>query len=222
MIRALLFDLDGTLIDSETPEFQAYGELYAEHGCELDLAEWAAGIGTMDGYRPLQRLAELIGRPVDEAAASRFVSERYRQLADPSFRPGVGALLDECDRTGLARGVVSSSVRHWVEGSLRMAGDPVGWAGIWCAGDPGRGSEALPPKPDPALYLRALAELGLAPAETLVFEDSPNGIAAAHAAGIRCVAVSNPVTARLDLSAADRVFDSFEELRLSELLVSSV
>jgi beta-phosphoglucomutase-like phosphatase (HAD superfamily) len=213
VIRALLFDLDGTLIDSETPEFQAYSELYARHGCELALGEWAAGIGTIDGYRPVERLSQLIGRAVDAEATARFISERYRELADPNFRPGVARLLAESDAHGLSRAVVSSSSRYWVEGSLRMAGRPDGWAGIWCGGDDG-----LPPKPDPALYLRALDELGLAPDEALVFEDSPNGIAAARAASIRCVAVSNPVTARLDLSDAERVVDSFEAISVAELL----
>ena len=213
MIRALFFDLDGTLVDSETPEFESYRSLYARYGLELPLAEWARGIGTVDGYRPIERLEELLGAPIDRRAAAAVVGDRYRDLADPAFRPGVSEVLAEADGLGLVRAVVSSSHREWVEGSLRRAGDGDGWAGIWC-GD----GEGIPPKPDPALYLLALRQLDVAAEEALVFEDSPNGIAAARAAGIRCVAVSNPVTARLDLSGADRVFDSFAQVRLAELV----
>lgn len=212
MIRALLFDFDGTLVDSETPEFEAYRALYAHHGAELDLAEWAGGIGTVDGYRPIERLRELTATSIDRAQARGFAHARYAELADPGFRPGVTSLLAEADAHGLTRAVVSSSTKSWVHASLARAGDADGWAGIWCAD-----GEGIPPKPDPTLFRMALEGLEVAPHEALVFEDSPNGIAAARAAGIRCIAVANPVTSRLDLSGAERVFDSFEQVSLGLL-----
>jgi beta-phosphoglucomutase-like phosphatase (HAD superfamily) len=77
--------------------------------------------------------------------------------------------------------------------------------------------EGLQPKPAPDVYLRALDRLGVAATEAVAFEDSPNGIAAAKAAGLRCIAVPNQMTAALDLSAADHVAASFLDLDLRRI-----
>ncbi|MPZ70941.1 MAG: HAD-IA family hydrolase, partial [Actinobacteria bacterium] len=87
------------------------------------------------------------------------------------------------------------------------------WACIHCAdGDHAKA------KPDPHLYLAALASLGLDADQAIAIEDSPNGVAAAKAAGLFCVAVPNPITATLDLSRADVILGSLEDMPLEELL----
>jgi beta-phosphoglucomutase-like phosphatase (HAD superfamily) len=108
--------------------------------------------------------------------------------------------------------VASSSSVGWVDGHLRRLGLRDAFAVVRCAGDVPR------VKPDPALYLSVLEATGIPAAEALALEDSPNGVLAAKRAGLACVAVPNPLTARLDLGAADLRLGSLAELPLSELL----
>jgi HAD superfamily hydrolase (TIGR01509 family) len=125
------------------------------------------------------------------------------------FLPGVDALLDVASSRGLKTCIVSSGTRAWIEGHLRSRSGLERFEAIVCAdGDPARA------KPRPVLYLEALEHLGVDANEAIAFEDSPNGIAAAKAAGIFCVAVPNPVTAGLDLSKADLVLDSLAQFEL--------
>ena len=112
---------------------------------------------------------------------------------------------------GLA--IVSSSTRRWVHSHLRRLGLEDGWAAIVCAdGDTARC------KPSPALYREALDVLGVEAEEAIAIEDSPNGITAARAAGIFCIAVPNVVTSTLDLSDADLLVETFEGVPLADLL----
>ena len=118
-------------------------------------------------------------------------------------------------RHGLKRAIVSSSSRRWIDLHLERLEETIGWDAICTAdGDPARA------KPAPTLYLEALALLGVDADEAIVFEDSPNGVRAAKAAGIYCVAVPNEVTRELGLEAAgaDLLLDSLAVLPPEELL----
>jgi beta-phosphoglucomutase-like phosphatase (HAD superfamily) len=109
----------------------------------------------------------------------------------------------------LKRAIVSSSNRAWVDMHLERLEEAVGWDAICTAdGDPTRA------KPSPTLYLAALASLGVDADEAVAFEDSPNGVRAAKAAGVFCVAVPNEVTRDLGLeeAGADLVLDSLADL----------
>ena len=214
MIEALLFDFDGLLVDSESVAFQTWREAYREHGAELSVDRWAAAIGTIGGFDPLAHLEESIGRAIDRAAVERAQRERENALAavEP-FRPGVVEYLAEARARGLRVAIVSSSSNAWVAEHLERLETADGWACIVCAN-----GDAARAKPLPTLYLDALETLGVAPEAAIAFEDSPNGVAAARAAGIFCVAVPNSVTAQLDLSAADLMVESLEAVPLGELL----
>jgi beta-phosphoglucomutase-like phosphatase (HAD superfamily) len=123
------------------------------------------------------------------------------------------AYLDEAKRLGLQVAVVSSSSVWWIEHHFGRLGRLDGWSCVVCAdGDAERA------KPRPTLYLEALARLGIDASDAIAFEDSPNGVAAAKAAGIYSVAVPNPITKTLDFGAADLVLESFQELPLGDLL----
>ena len=213
-IRALLFDFDGLLLETEVPAFRAWQEVYREHGCELSLADWVACVGTVGGFDPLRHLEELTGRPVDRAEVAR---RRWRRkvelLAGEELRPGVAGYLEEARRLGLRLGIVSSSPTAWVSENLARLGLPDGWDCLCCADE-----DRTVAKPAPTLYRRALDRLRIRAAEAVAFEDSPNGIRAATAAGIFCVAVPNPITEGLDLSGADLVLRSLSDLPLRELL----
>lgn len=211
--RALVFDFDGLILDTETPEFRAWQELFAAHGGELTTADWAHVIGSLDsGWNPAVELGRQTGVGYDEAGLrAAWKPRQVELLAFETVRPGVLELLKEARRRGMGLAVASSSRRGWVQGNLERLG-------IFEAFDAvATGDEVERTKPDPAVYLLALERLGVSGAEALALEDSPNGVRAAQAAGIRCVAVPNDVSRHLDLSAADARLGSLSELNLDAL-----
>ena len=214
-IRGLLFDFDGLLVDTETPSRLVWEELYREHGHELPHDRWATLIGTIGApFDPLGHLEELVGRRLDEQALTTRRRAREYELIDlEELRPGVEQYFAEAERLGLSTAVVSSSDDEWIARHLGRLGHLEGLDTIVAAnGD----TERAKPRPD--LYLEALARLELKAHEAIAFEDSPNGVTAAKAAGLVCVAVPNPMTATLALDDADLILESLADVPLAELL----
>ncbi len=214
-IRALIFDFDGLIADTETPEYQAWVETWAEYGHELALEEWVQCIGTNDpnAWHPLTALTARMGADFDAAEANRRRLARHRPaiaaLAAPL--PGVLDLLSQASAAGLATAIASSSDAEWVPMLLEQLGlvDHFAHLSLY--------DGTCPAKPAPDLYLRACAAVGVDPIEAVAFEDSPTGISAAKAAGLWCVAVPNDMTETLDLSAADVILDTLDGLDLTTL-----
>ena len=213
MIRAVVFDFDGLILDSEGPVYQAWAEVYERFGEELSLDFWRTIIGRGAGFfDPLADLEKRLGRPLEREAirAEKRLRERELVEAQPVL-PGVHEWREEAAGAGLKLGVASSSSRSWVLGHLDRLGLD-GWDCVRCADDVAR------PKPDPDVYLAALDCLGTAASGALAVEDSTHGIAAAKAAGLFCVAVPGPLTMESDLSAADLRLASLDERRLAEVI----
>jgi len=213
-IRGLLFDFDGLIIDTETASRAGWEWLYRQHGHELPLDLWATLIGTIGAeFDPLAHLEELVGRPLlpEELDAAR--AHEMSLIEAEELRPGIAGYLEESERLGLKRAIVSSSTRRWIDTHLERLERAVGWDAIVTAD-----YDAERAKPRPDLYLEALGLLGIAGGEAIAFEDSPNGVAAAKAAGIACVAVPNGMTADLGLDQADLVLGSLAEVPLAQLL----
>jgi putative hydrolase of the HAD superfamily len=214
VIRALLFDFDGLLVDTEGPSFAAWAGIYREHGHELTLDTWSAAIGTLDGFDPFADLEGRLGRPLDrDTVTARRKELEYAASDLEELRDGVAEYLDDAKRLGVERAIVSSSDEQWIDRHLERLDLREGWSCIVAAN-----RDASLSKPRPTLYLRALDRLGATADEAIAFEDSPNGITAAKAAGIYCVAVPNPTTATLDVTHADLVLRSLEDVPLAELL----
>lgn len=211
--RALVFDFDGLILDTETPEFLAWQELFAAHGARLVAADWAHVIGSLDsGWNAAAEIRKQTGASVDEAELRKaWKARQVELLALESVRPGVEALLKQAVLRGLGVAVASSSSRWWVESNLERIGLLEAFPVI------ATGDEVPRTKPDPVVYLLALSRLAIEPADALAFEDSPNGIRAARAAGLRCIAVPNAVSRHLDLSAADAVVPSLSTVDLDDL-----
>lgn len=212
-IRALIFDFDGLILDTEGPEFQTWSEIYAEHGCELDFDLWATCIGTSDVLDPYAELERLLAGPIDRDAIRTRRRARNQALLDQlGPRPGIVEYLEQARERGMRIGVASSSPRSWVAGHLERLGLLNSFHALAC------GDEVPIVKPDPALYRLALEKLGVDAAETIALENSPNGVLAAKRAGLLCVAVPNDLTRRLSLDHADKVLASLAELPLADLL----
>jgi HAD superfamily hydrolase (TIGR01509 family) len=213
-IRGLLFDFDGLIIDTETASRAGWEWLYREHGHELPIDQWSTLIGTIGAeFDPQAHLEELIGRPLEPGQLDRAREHEMSLIEAEELRPGIAAYLAESERLGLKRAIVSSSTRRWIDMHLERLERAVGWDAIVTAD---YDKERAKPRPD--LYLEALHLLGLEGREAIAFEDSPNGVRAAKAAGVACVAVPNGMTADLGLDEADLVLGSLAELPLGELL----
>ncbi len=215
MIRALVFDFDGLILDTEMPVFVAWQEVYRAYGCTLTLAAWSACLGSGDpaAFDPYLHLEAQLGRPVDRAAVDRRQHPREMELlAAQTVLPGVEAYLRDARRLGLGLAVASSSPHSWVDSHLDRLGLLRWFDVVKC------GEDVAVTKPAPDLYLAAVAALGVLPAEAIALEDSPNGILAARRAGLFCVAVPNLLTRQLDTSYADLRLDSLADLPLEALL----
>jgi HAD superfamily hydrolase (TIGR01509 family) len=210
-IRAFLFDFDGLILDTEFASRAGWELLYREHGHELPADLWATVVGTTHApWDPRAHLEELVGEPLEwQALNERRYAHEIELIEAEELRPGIVEYLAAAKRHRLKRAIVSSSTRPWVDMHLERLEEAVGWDAICTAdGDPARA------KPSPTLYLEALDALDVAASEAVAFEDSPNGVLAAKAAGVFCVAVPNEVTRELGLDAAgaDLVLDSLADL----------
>ena len=212
-LRAVLFDFDGTLWDSETAVFGVFRELYRENGQELTLRTWSAAIGTLDGFDPYASLNELVGGGLDVAQVRARTEEQIREaVREVPLRPGVDGFLRQLDDAGVPRALVSSDRTEWLVTNLERLGRADGWSAMVCAD-----GDATRAKPNPHLYEAALELLDVQAAATFAIEDSPNGIRAAKAAGIPCLCVPNEATAELDLSEADVLVPTFEGLSIDDV-----
>ena len=212
-MKAALFDFDGTILDTETPEFEEWRAAFRARGHELTLEVWQHSVGTVGAYDPCAHLADLMRVPLDHEALRQEVYARHQTRCEAQpLLPGVVDRVREARAAGLRTAVASSSLSEWVEGWLarhriRDLFDAV------CTRD-----QVAQVKPAPDLFLLAAARLGVAPEECLAFEDSPHGIRAARAAGMRCVAIPNPLTRHLPLGEADLVVESLADHSLAEIL----
>ncbi len=213
-MQALIFDFDGTILDTESTEFQSWQEVYQHHGVELTLEYWLPFVGNNSiPFDPAGHLERLVGQPVNKKAIEDWVDQRKLALNQQlKPLPGVLDYLEAAQAMGLKLAVASSSRRNWVEGHLERLGLLERFEVVRTKED-----VALT-KPDPALFLRAAEGLGVHPAQAIVLEDSLNGVRAAKSAGAFTVAIPNTLTRHLDLGQADLLLTCLCDLPLWELL----
>jgi HAD superfamily hydrolase (TIGR01509 family) len=211
-LQAIVFDFDGLIIDSESPIFEIWEEIYRDHGGELTLDHWRHALGTHNGFDPYAELHRQTGASLDRLVwASRIRDEHWRRCETEPLRPGVAARLAEAGELGLPAAVASSSSAEWVGPWLERHGLRSRLRALCTRDDVAR------VKPAPDLFLLAAERLGVAPAACVVFDDTPNGVAAAHAAGMWAIAVPGPMTRTLEFPRPHLTLPSLADCTLGEL-----
>jgi HAD superfamily hydrolase (TIGR01509 family) len=213
VIRAIVFDFDGLILDTEEPVYRSWLEVYEAHGETLPFERWVQIVGsTTTEFHPQRHLEERLGRPLSQEVVDGRIGRRTELILAQQLLPGILQCIDDATALGLKRGVASSSTRDWVSGHLERLGILGRFDCVRCRDDVNSA------KPAPDLYIAVLDCLRVSPSEAVAIEDSPNGVIAAKQAGMLCVAIPNSITARLDLSQADLVLRSLSDLPLRDLL----
>ena len=211
-IRAVIFDMDGVLVDSEPLINAAAVAMFREKGWVVQPEDFLPFVGAGED-RYIGGVAEHYDFPLDLPAAKRRTYEIYLDLVPSRLEafPGVLDLVHACRAAGLLLAVASSADEIKVHANLQKIGLPISsWdAVVW-------GEDVRNKKPAPDIFLSAAEKLGVNPAECVVVEDAVNGVQAAQAAGMRCIAVTHTFPAdRLD--EADLIREKISDVLLSDL-----
>ena len=209
MIRALVFDFDGLMMDTESALIQAYADVHRRHGVPFDRELFLRSVGqaeySFDPWHGFDRWA-------DRAALERERRKRNQELDRTlPVLPGVLALLDAAGQAGLLLGMASNSTHDHVDGHLKRLGLFERFTFVACRGD------APSPKPEPDLYRLVLNRLGVSSRQAIAFEDSHPGSLAAKRAGLWVVAVPGSSTQHHDFDHVDVRLHSLAEVTLAEL-----
>lgn len=213
-MKAILFDFDGLILDTEMPIFQAWQETYDQFGCSLTVQEYSSCLGSsFQAFSPYEDLERKSARSIDWEEVRPRIVQRYTDLiARRDALPGIRECLSEAKARGMRIGLASSSTREWVTGHLTRLDLFSGFDVIRTRDD------VKNLKPEPDLFLAGLEALGSAAEETFVLEDSPNGILAAKRAGLFVVAVTSQLTRQLPLNGPDLCLETLGEVSLQQLL----
>lgn len=214
-IKALIFDFDGLLMDTETTLLESWRSEWRRHGLRLDPTGFFADHGGDANEQRYAALAAAVGPAYDrESSHARRTAYRLELNKALAPAPGIVGWLERAAELGLRLAVASSSPLTHVGAMLDHAGLRERFEVL------ATGEEVAAHKPDPAVYLLALHRLGLPAEAAVAFEDTAHGVAAAHAAGLRCVAVPNPHRDHASFAAADLLLASAADLSLDAILAA--
>ncbi len=214
MIKALIFDFDGTIIDTETAWYITFRDAYKKYGVDLTLEQYSQCLGTsLHSFNPYNYLKTHYNIPIDLDEFRNSVKERHTQMMQTeSIRPGILKFLESAKAQGFKIGIASSSERSWIDRFVKLHGIE-DYFECFCTAD-----TVKKVKPNPELYLQALKKLNIAPSEALAIEDSPNGARAAVSAGIPTVVIKNTITKQLPFDIGHHTIDSLASFELDELV----
>lgn len=217
MIKGIIFDFDGTIIDTETAWYTAFNEAYAQYGVELTLQQYSTCIGTsLNSFNPYEYLMTDLKLAIDKEEFKKAVKQRHSELMElETIRPGIQHYLESAKAEGLRIGLASSSSQEWVEKYLQQLNIAQYFECIRTA------DHVTNVKPDPELYNQTLACLGIEPSEAVAIEDSPNGSKAAAAAGIRCIVTPNEITNFLEFDKEHHRIDNLSLLDFEHVVTQS-
>lgn len=209
MIRALVFDFDGLIVDTETPLIDSYAAVHAAHRVVFDREVFIRSVGhadySFDPWHGFSPHADRAALEVERRAIKLDLLQRQPVL------PGVAALIAAARSAGLRIGLASNSHHDWVEPQLTRVGLRDQFEFLACRED------APSPKPEPDLYKLVLQHFGLRGHEAIAFEDSATGVRAARRANLWAVAVPNASTAHHDFAEASLRVASLADVTLTGL-----
>lgn len=212
MIKAFVFDFDGVILDTERIMLDASVQVYKENNLEFPMQLYSTTFGTYAYFNPVEDLKEKLPELSQEEIESKIYTNIFALIAEADVMPGVRELLDFARAHGIKTAIGSSSPRAWID---QTAADK----GILDKFDVFVNRDNVARiKPDPEIFITAMRELGVEPQETIVFEDSENGLKAAKAAGAYCVTVSGCMTEYFDLSASDLHLETLADLSPQEII----
>ncbi|MCR8659510.1 HAD family hydrolase [Paenibacillus endoradicis] len=214
MIRAIVFDFDGLIIDTETLEYELLQQIYAEYEVELLIETYAQNIGSNIGeFNPYSNLSNALNQEIEAQFVKNLHRERLQlQLPNLVLRDGVMDYIHQAKQMNMKIALATSSNRKWIDDFFARF-DLYQYFDYICTSD-----DVTHVKPNPELYLRALSLLGVEGHEAIAFEDSHNGSIAAVAAGMHCVAVPNPVTQHFTFEHCSLILTSMAQTTLSEVI----
>jgi HAD superfamily hydrolase (TIGR01509 family) len=205
-LRAVLFDFDGLILDTETTRLQAWTTGLARVGVAIDVAAYIR----LTLEPPGCSRSELARALLRDGRGADFIAELVDQISADSLRlasgleamPGSHELMSAAREAGIHTALVTGSARPWINLHLSRLGLADSFDVIVACGD------APADKPDPAPYRLVLRVLGVSPAQAIALDDSPIGVTSAHGAGVACVAVPNRVTTGMDFGHACAILPS--------------
>ncbi len=213
-VAAVIFDFDGIVFDSETPEYESHRRIYERCGVTLTVDEWCSVIGTWSENHDEQWFTRLRAQSPNAPERAAYFAERqqiFNQVAPADPMHGVRDLLALLRDARIPAAIASSAPARWVVGAVERLGMRPLFSAVVT------GDQVTYRKPAPDVYLAAALQLGVDPRRSIAIEDSGPGIAAARAAGMKAVAIPHWLTARHDLSGADLVVTHAGQLSLDRL-----
>jgi HAD superfamily hydrolase (TIGR01509 family) len=198
--EAVVFDFDGVILDSETPEYESHRRVFERFGLTLTVDEWCDWIGVDTDLDP-DRWPNRLRAHTHEAPAPHVFREEvkalFRDLLPKAPMPGISSLIAELVRSDVRCAIASNSPARWVVPAAEAVGVTDYMSAVVTIDDVSCG------KPAPDVYLEAVRRVGAEPARSVAIDDSSPGLTAARAAGLRTIAVPHWLTERHDLSQAD-------------------
>ncbi|KAA0550418.1 HAD family hydrolase [Bacillus sp. BGMRC 2118] len=211
-MKAVIFDFDGLIIDTETVWFEVFRDVMKDYGVSLTVEDFSICIGTSDEvlYQMLDQLADTKLNRFEIKKQTRELYDHY--VSNLTVRDGVLDYLQAATDMGLKLAVASSSSRNWVEGFLKKYQLRDYFEIVKTSDD------VMNVKPSPELYIQAINDLKVTAEEAFCFEDSKNGLQAAISAGLPCVIVPNGITKILDFTGHAFKMESMSDYSLKEVV----
>ena len=209
---AIVFDFDGVVLDTETPLYTSWEEMYSRHGVHLDIEQFATYIGGADYFDFHANLEQQTGLTFDRQHLMEERRALYRQhVTGSTVLPGVQDYLSEARTRRFGIGLASNSDIGWVGSNIKELGLYEEFDVLKTRDD------VVNVKPNPEIYIATLHDLKTDPKHAIAIEDSASGVAAAKSAGLFTVAVPNPITRYHNLDRADVILDSLATTPFSDL-----